>query len=54
MKNLKFLLAFLNSTAVYKIFNFFYAGGGLEGEIKINRLEFFRDGIFLFPLCLYK
>ena len=38
-ENLKFLLAFLNSTAVYKIFNFFYAGGGLEGEIKINRLE---------------
>ncbi|OUT16833.1 Eco57I restriction-modification methylase domain-containing protein [Campylobacter concisus] len=38
-KNLKFLLAFLNSIAVYKIFNFFYAGGGLEGEIKINRLE---------------
>ena len=37
--NLKFLLAFLNSTGVYKIFNFFYAGGGLEGEIKINRLE---------------
>ena len=38
-ENLKFLLAFLNSTGVYKIFNFFYAGGGLEGEIKINRLE---------------
>lgn len=38
-ENLKFLLAFLNSTAGYKIFNFFYAGGGLEGEIKINRLE---------------
>lgn len=37
--NLKFLLAFLNSIGVYKIFNFFYAGGGLEGEIKINRLE---------------
>ena len=37
--NLKFLLAFLNSTGVYKIFSFFYAGGGLEGEIKINRLE---------------
>ena len=28
-ENLKFLLAFLNSTAGYKIFNFFYAGGGL-------------------------
>ena len=40
-ENLKFLLAFLNSTAVYKIFNFFYAGGGLEGEIKINLLEIF-------------
>lgn len=38
-ENLKFLLAFLNSIGVYKIFNFFYAGGGLEGEIKINRLE---------------
>ena len=38
-ENLKFLLAFLNSTAVYKIFNFFYAGGGLEGEITTNRLE---------------
>ncbi|MDO4874938.1 MAG: N-6 DNA methylase [Campylobacter sp.] len=38
-ENLKFLLAFLNSTAVYKIFNFFYAGGGLEGKITTNRLE---------------
>jgi hypothetical protein len=38
-ENLKYLTAFLNSSIVYKIFNMFYEGGGISGEIKLNRLE---------------
>ena len=38
-KNLKYLLAFLNSDVVYKIFYKYYSGGGIDGEIKINKLE---------------
>ena len=38
-ENLKYLIAFLNSNMVYKIFYKFYSGGGIDGEIKINKLE---------------
>ncbi|MCT4575108.1 MAG: Eco57I restriction-modification methylase domain-containing protein [Alphaproteobacteria bacterium] len=38
-EKLKYLIAFLNSSVVYKIFNMFYEGGGIQGEIKLNRLE---------------
>lgn len=35
---LKYLLAFLNSNFVYKIFYKFYSGGGIDGEIKIAKI----------------
>lgn len=38
-KNLKYLLAMLNSGVVYNIFYKFYSGGGINGEIKIYKLD---------------
>ena len=37
-KNLKYLLAFLNSKTYYFALRKFYMGGGIEGELKTNRL----------------
>ncbi len=38
-ENLKYITAFLNSDFIYKIFYKFYSGGGIDGEIKINKFE---------------
>lgn len=38
-ENLKYLLLFLNCHAVYNMFYKFYSGGGIDGEITINKLE---------------
>ena len=37
-KNLKYLIAFLNSRIYYFALRKFYMGGGIEGELKTNRL----------------
>jgi len=37
--HIEYLLAFLNSAAVYNIFYLFYSGGGIDGEIKIYKLN---------------
>ena len=36
---LKYLLLLLNCYAIYNIFYKFYSGGGVDGEIKINKLQ---------------
>ena len=38
-ENLKFLTAILNCDFVYHIFYTFYSGGGIDGEIKINKFK---------------
>jgi type II restriction/modification system DNA methylase subunit YeeA len=38
-ENLKYLLLLLNCSAIYNIFYKFYSGGGIDGEIKIYKLN---------------
>ena len=37
--NLKFILSLLNTNFIYRSFYKYYSGGGIEGEIKIDKLE---------------